>query len=74
VLEVLKAFEAAFRKSIPYKINARRPGDVAASYTDPRRAHERLNWKAKRDLSDMGRDHWRWRSLNSSGYEPSART
>lgn len=69
VLEVLKAFEAASRQSIPYKIVARRPGDVAACYTDPRRAHERLDWQAKRDLSDMCRDHWRWQKMNPRGYE-----
>ncbi|SUC99486.1 UDP-glucose 4-epimerase [Pseudomonas aeruginosa] len=38
VLDVVKAFEAASGKPVPYRIGPRRPGDVAACYSDPRLA------------------------------------
>jgi len=60
VLEMVRAFEAASGKPVPYEITARRPGDIATSLADPRRAHDRLNWQATRDLEDMCRDAWAW--------------
>ena len=35
VLEMIKAFEKAAGKEIPYNIVARRPGDIASCYADP---------------------------------------
>ncbi len=60
VLEVVAAFEQASGRKIPYRIALRRPGDVAESYADPRRAAEVLGWRAERDLDAMCRDTWRW--------------
>lgn len=62
VLQILKAFERATGKTIPYKIVARRPGDVAAYYTDPKYAEISLGWKAERTIDDMCVDTWRWQS------------
>ncbi|MBO4796890.1 MAG: UDP-glucose 4-epimerase GalE, partial [Verrucomicrobia bacterium] len=38
VLQLLKAFEKASNKTIPYEIVERRPGDIAACYADPSKA------------------------------------
>lgn len=68
VLEVVKAFEAASARSIPYQVVARRPGDVAACWADPARAAEVLGWRAELDLAAMCADAWRWQCLNPRGY------
>ena len=68
VLETVAAFEAASGRSVPYKITARRPGDVASCYADPSLARELLDWRAEKNLADMCADHWRWQSMNRAGY------
>ncbi|MCU7373147.1 UDP-glucose 4-epimerase GalE [Paucibacter sp. O1-1] len=69
VLEVVRAFEAASGKAVPYKLVPRRAGDVAACYADPTLARQRLGWEAKHDLDRMCEDSWRWQSMNPKGYE-----
>lgn len=56
VLEMIQTFEAVNGVQVPYKVVARRSGDVAACYADPAKAFEFLNWKAERTLEDMCRD------------------
>jgi UDP-glucose 4-epimerase len=68
VLEMVSAFEKASGKTIPYQITNRRPGDIAACYADPTRAKELLDWTARRTLTDMCADTWRWQSQNLGGY------
>ena len=68
VLELVRAFEAASGCTIPLRFVARRPGDVATLYADPRRAERDLGWKAIRTLADMCADTWRWQSANPQGY------
>ena len=70
VLEIVKAFEQASGKTVPYKITPRRPGDIAACYAAPSRAATLLNWQATRNLADMCADTWKWQSLNPQGYSP----
>ncbi len=60
VLDMIRAFEAASGKEVPYEITARRPGDIATSLADPARAADQLNWRATRSLDDMCRDAWAW--------------
>lgn len=60
VLQIVKAFESASGKVVPYQLVSRRPGDVAASYTDPAYAEQSLNWKATRGIHQMCVDSWRW--------------
>jgi UDP-glucose 4-epimerase len=60
VLEVVRTFAAASGRSVPYRIVARRPGDVAQCYADPSLAREVLGWQATRSLDDMCADTWRW--------------
>ncbi|MBV8273364.1 MAG: UDP-glucose 4-epimerase GalE [Cupriavidus sp.] len=68
VLEVVKAYERASGRPVPYQIVARRPGDIAACYADPKLANELLGWSARRDLDDMCADSWRWQSMNPMGF------
>ena len=68
VLELLRAFERASGRPIPYEIVARRPGDVAEVYADPALARRLLGWQAEFDVDAMCRDAWRWQSMNPQGY------
>ncbi|NPA29436.1 MAG: UDP-glucose 4-epimerase GalE [Epsilonproteobacteria bacterium] len=69
VLEVVKAFEEASGRPVPYRIVDRRPGDVAACYADPAKAKELLGWEARYDMRRMCEDAWRWQSNNPQGYD-----
>lgn len=68
VLEMVRAFEQASGKSVPYRMVARRPGDVASCYADPTLAKTLLGWHATRDIHTMCADHWRWQAANPEGY------
>ena len=69
VLDIVKAFEQASGRAVPYKIAPRRPGDIASCYADPQRALELLGWRAERGLSAMCADAWRWQHTNPNGYQ-----
>ena len=69
VLDMVKAFEKASGKKVPYKIVERRPGDIATCYADPSYAKEVLGWEAKRGIKEMCEDAWRWQSQNPDGYK-----
>ena len=69
VLDVVKAFEEATGKEVPYEIVDRRPGDAAAVYADPSKAKNELNWEAQKDLIEMCRDAWNWQTKNPNGYD-----
>ena len=60
VLDMVRSFEAACGKEIPYVITDRRPGDIATSLADPTLAENRMGWRASRTLDDMCRDAWAW--------------
>ena len=62
VLEVVKAFEKASGRAVPYELVERREGDIAANWCDPTRAQELLGWKATRTIDDMCRDAWHFES------------
>ena len=68
VLEMIKAFEKASGKNVPYKITERRPGDIASCYADPAKAKQETGWSANRDINEMCEDVWRWQSANPNGY------
>ena len=68
VLEIVKAFEKASGRKVPYKISPRRPGDIAECWADPALARKELGWKAKRGIAEMCEDSWRWQSMNPYGY------
>lgn len=66
VLEMLRAYEAASGKSLPYSVVERRAGDVASVYADPKKAEHLLGFSAERDLEVMCADSWRWISSKLS--------
>jgi UDP-glucose 4-epimerase len=68
VLDVVKAFEAASGKPVPYELVARRPGDIAECFADPAAAAKLLGWQAEHGIERMCADHWRWQSQNPKGF------
>jgi UDP-glucose 4-epimerase len=69
VLEIIRAFEQASGKKIPYKVVGRRPGDIPICYADPSLAEKELGWKATKGIDEMCADIWRWQSSNPKGYQ-----
>lgn len=68
VLQMIQAFEQASERRIPYKIVDRRQGDSAKCWADPTLAKTKLGWVARRNVSDMCNDSWRWQSNNPQGF------
>jgi len=71
VLDMIAAFEHVSGRSIPCSVVARRPGDIAENWADPKMAQEALGWVARRSIADMCADIWRWQSGNPLGYAAS---
>ncbi len=68
VLQVIAAFEKACGKKLPYKIEARRPGDIAECYANAEKAKKELDWVATRGIDEMCEDSWRWQSTHPNGF------
>jgi len=68
VLEMIQAFEKASGKKVSYQIVERRVGDIATCFADPTYAKKVLDWEAKRGITEMCEDSWRWQSNNPNGY------
>ena len=68
VLDVVKAYEKACGKEIPYEIKERRAGDIATCYSDASKAKRELGWEAEYGIERMCADSWRWQSMNPNGY------
>ena len=69
VLDVVKAFEKACGKQLPYAVKPRRAGDIAACYADASKAEKELGWKAELGIDDMCASLWNWQSRNPKGYK-----
>jgi len=69
VLDLVKAFEHASGKPVPYKIVGRRAGDIAEFYADASLALDKLGWAVEYDIIRMCEDSWRWQSQNPNGFE-----
>lgn len=69
VLDVIKAFEKACGKKLPYKICPRRPGDIAACYAKVDKAKRELDWVAERGIDEMCASLWKWQTMNPDGYK-----
>ncbi len=65
VLDMVKGFEKATGKKVPYTIAPRRAGDIATCYANPKKAREELGWEATRNLDDMYKDSWNYIEKNS---------
>lgn len=68
VLNMVRAFEKASGRDVPYKIVDRRPGDIAECYAAPALAESLLGWKAEFGVDRMCEDAWRWQVKNPKGY------
>ncbi|MDO8306219.1 UDP-glucose 4-epimerase GalE [Herminiimonas sp.] len=64
VLQMVKAFEHASGRPIPYQVVARRPGDIAVCYADASLAQRELGWRAERSIEQMCADSWRWQAMS----------
>jgi UDP-glucose 4-epimerase len=62
VLDMVRAFEKASGRPVPYDIVARRPGDIAACWADTNLAAAELGWRASLGIDEMCADAWRWES------------
>jgi UDP-glucose 4-epimerase len=62
VLEVVRAFELASGRPVPWQFAPRRPGDVASCYADPGLAEHLLAWRVQHTLAEMCADAWRWQA------------
>lgn len=68
VLDMVRAFAQASGRQIPYRVVARRPGDVAACWANPALAEKVLGWRAQHGIESMCRDTWNWQQRNPQGY------
>ncbi len=68
VLDLVKTFESVNNIKIPYKIVARRKGDVAACFASTDHAKEKLNWEATLTLEDMLRSAYLYSKVIKKGY------
>ncbi|CAO3685424.1 unnamed protein product [Rhizopus stolonifer] len=69
VLEMIKGFNKAVGRDLPFKIVARRPGDVPNLTADPAKANKELNWKAELSLDEACSSLWNWQSNNPNGLD-----
>lgn len=60
VLEMVRAFAESSGKPVPYRVVARRQGDLAEYFADPTLAFNTLGWQAKLGIDAMCADTWRW--------------
>lgn len=69
VLDMIRAFEKASGRDVPYQTVDRRPGDIATCYAEPVLAERLLGWKARFGVERMCEDTWRWQTNNPDGYD-----
>jgi len=60
VLELVEAFKKYNNVDVPYKIVARREGDIATCYADVRYSNEKLNWASHYEIEDMVKDSYNY--------------
>lgn len=68
VFDVIRAFEKACGKKLPYAIKPRRAGDIAACYADASKAKKELGWTAELGIDEMCSSSWNWQKKNPEGY------
>ena len=73
VLQVVAGMKKACGHDVPYKISARRGGDLASVYAKPDKAAKMIAFKTRYDMDRMCQDSWRWIEQNPDGFptEPS---
>ena len=68
VFDIVNAFSKILGRQLPYKVVARRPGDIATCYADPQHAYDVMGFKCNKTLEDMCRDSWNWQVKNPNGF------
>lgn len=68
VFDIIHNYEKACKKTLPYTVTARRPGDISITYADASKAFRELGWKAERGIDKMCEDSYRWQSKYPKGY------
>jgi UDP-glucose 4-epimerase len=60
VLEIIRTFEQVNGVKIPYKLVARREGDIEKVWAEPSFANNELGWKATETVEETLRSAWAW--------------
>ena len=60
VLEVINAFEKVSGQKLPYKMVARREGDITSAYANTDKAREVLGWQTELSLEEALASAWKW--------------
>ncbi|QFU09213.1 UDP-glucose 4-epimerase [Rhodobacteraceae bacterium THAF1] len=68
VMEMIRAFERASNRRVPYKVVDRRAGDLGSYYASTERARDVLGWSPEMDLHEMCASTWNWQQQNPNGY------
>jgi len=66
VKQIIETFEKENNVEVPYKIMARRQGDVAECYSQVNWAKKLLGWESKLGIKEMCKDSWNWAIQNKS--------
>lgn len=69
VLEIIQHMSDTVGRAIPYRLVARRPGDIATCYAQVDKAKEELGWTAELGIERMCQDAWRWQSKHPKGFD-----
>lgn len=69
VLDMIHTSERVTGRRIPYRIEERRPGDLAVRFANPSKANRDLGWTAKRGIDEMCEDAWRWQLNYPNGFQ-----
>lgn len=69
VSQLVAAVEKAAGAPIPWRLQARRDGDVAELVADPTLVEQQWGWRTEKDVDAMCEDAWRFQQLNPDGYE-----
>lgn len=68
VLEMVREYEIASGRPVPFVMSPRRAGDIAKVWADVSRARDLLGWSATRTVEQMCLDSWAWQAANPDGY------
>nr|AZL94455.1 3-hydroxymethyl-3-methylglutaryl-CoA lyase [Nephromyces sp. MMRI]AZL94456.1 3-hydroxymethyl-3-methylglutaryl-CoA lyase [Nephromyces sp. MMRI]AZL94457.1 3-hydroxymethyl-3-methylglutaryl-CoA lyase [Nephromyces sp. MMRI]AZL94458.1 3-hydroxymethyl-3-methylglutaryl-CoA lyase [Nephromyces sp. MMRI] len=68
VKQMIKSFEEATGRNIPFTQGPRRPGDLAKVVADPSLANLELNWTASTPIRTSCETAWKWQCSNPNGY------
>lgn len=68
VLELVAEFSRVVGRSLRYRADRRRPGDVPLLVADTRKVAEAWSWGTTRDLHAMCADAWRFHQRHPYGY------